>query len=339
VKILLLAALSCCIGPAARASGERPPPVFARVVVSSDPAATASFTAVSERLPFMLERGLTNLANKADATAAWHTFLRTNDVVGLKVYSSPGALSGTRPAVVGAIVDSLLRSGFSTNQIIIWDKRWIDLRFAGFTALAEQKGIACLASAEAGYDSEAFYDSPLLGKLVWGDSEFGKKGPGSGRKSFVSNLVSKKLTRIINITPLLNHNLAGVSGNLFGLCFGSLDNTLRFEAEPERLNDALPDMYALPSLGDKVALNIVDALLCQYQGEERSFLHYSVALNQLRFSTDPVALDVLSLLELEKQRTLAKIAPVKVNKLIYENAGLLELGVSDPARIVIETVR
>jgi len=54
---------------------------------------------------------------------------------------------------------------------------------------------------------------------------------------------------------------------------------------------AVPEIYALPVLSDRVALNIVDALICQYQGEERSLLHYTAALNQLRFSRDPVALE------------------------------------------------
>ena len=40
------------------------------------------------------------------------------------------------------------------------------------------------------------------------------------------------MTKIINVTPLLNHNLAGVSGILYGLAIGSVDNTLRFELDP-----------------------------------------------------------------------------------------------------------
>ena len=121
----------------------------------------------------------------------------------------------------------------------------------------------------------AFYDTALLEKqLVWGDHDFGKNTETAGRRSYVSNLITHRLTKIINVTPLLNHNLAGVSGNLFTLAMDSVDNTIRFESSPDHLAQAVPEIYALESVGDKVVLNIVDALVCQYQGEELS----SVAL-------------------------------------------------------------
>src|SRR6185369_5874128 len=112
-------------------------------------------------------------------------------------------------------------------------------------------------------------DNPILGQLVWSDLEFGRKGDGVGRKSFVSKLLVQGMTKIINITPLLNHNSAGVCGNLYSLAAGSVDNVLRFESDSRRLATAVPEIYALPSIGDRVVLNITDALICQYHGEQR----------------------------------------------------------------------
>ena len=132
--------------------------------------------------------------------------------------------------------------------------------------------------------------------------------------------------------------IAGVTGNLFSLALGSVDNTLRFEADPDRLATAVPEIYALPVLNDREVLNIVDALVCQYEGEERSLLHYSTMLNELRFSRDPVALDVLSLQELDRQREAAKAPAIKSRIGLYNNAALLELGVSDPKKIQVEDV-
>ena len=104
----------------------------------------------------------------------------------------------------------------------------------------------------------------------------------------------------------------------------------------------MPEIYALPEVGDRVALNITDALICQYHGEQRSLLHYSVALNELRFSRDPVALDLLSLRELDRQRQAAKDAPrsesVTHQLELIENAALLELGAGDADKIKIERV-
>ncbi len=282
----------------------------------------------------MVECGLTNLTGKTSVTEAWRSLVSTQDVVGIKVFSPPGPTSGTRPAVVAALVEGLLASGVPPNSIIIWDKQSTHLRLAGFNDLAERYQVRVEGSAQAGYDDSTFYDTALIGNLLYGDTEFGKKGPGIGRKSYVSKLVSKQITKIINVTPLLNHNLVGVTGNLYSLTSGSVDNFYRFDVDATRLANAVPEIYALPALGDKVVLNVVDALLCQYEGDERGLLHYSSTLNELWFSRDPVALDSLSLKQLDRQRQAASApAGSKPNLDLYSNAALLELGINDPKRI------
>jgi hypothetical protein len=313
-----------------------------RVVTVSDPAAIDAFVPRPEVVRTMIDRGITNFTRKATVTEAWLSLVSTQDVVGIKVFSLPGANSGTRPAVVAGVVEGLLSAGMSPKQIVIWDKQTTDLRLANYFDLADKYGVRVLGSAQAGYDPASgtnTYDSPIIGNLVWGDVEFGQKGMGIGRKSFISKLLSREVTKIINISPLLNHNMAGVSGNLYSLAIGSFDNVARFETDPGRLATAVPEMYALPAISDRVVLNIVDALICQYEGEEHSRLHYSATLNELRFSKDPVALDVLSLQELNHQRQLAKAPSVKPNFELYSNASLLELGISDTNKIQIERLQ
>jgi hypothetical protein len=55
----------------------------------------------------------------------------------------------------------------------------------------------------------------------------GRKGEGVGRRSFVSKLLTQDITKLINVTPMLNHNSAGVTGHLYSLAFGSVDNVYR----------------------------------------------------------------------------------------------------------------
>jgi hypothetical protein len=310
-----------------------------RVVIVEDHKATDSFRPRADRVAAMVDRGLTNLTSKPSAREAWLSLVSTQDIVGIKVYSNPGPNSGTRPAVAGAVAQGLIAAGLPPTNIIVWDYSEPELRQAGFFELVDQLGIRVAASAKAGYDETNYYDTPLIGNLAYGDSEFEKKGAGIGRKSFVSKLVSRGMTRIINLTPLLNHNDAGVCGNLYGLAFGSVDNTMRFEGEPGRLATAVPEIYALPTLGDRVVLNIVDALICQYEGGQSGLLHYSTILNQLRFSRDPVALDMLSIKELDRQRRNAHAPNVRPNLELYRNAALLELGVSEVSKMQIETLR
>ena len=314
---------------------------IARVVTVEDASATSDFQPGAAQVQAMLDRGLTNFTGRATVAAAWRSLVSTQDIVGLKVFSAPGQLSGTRPAVVAAAIHGLLDAGVPPQHIVIWDRQEDELRAAGFFKLGAQLGVRVAGSAEAGYDPTNFYqpDTAIIGNLVWGDLEFGRKGEGVGRKSFVSRLVSRQITRIISIAPLLNQEYTGVCGHLYSLALGSVDNTLRFAGDPGRLAVAVPEIYALPVLGDRVTLNITDALIGQYEGGSRGLLHYSSVLNQLWFSRDPVALDTLAIKELERERKALDAPEFKPNLELYANATLLQLGVNDPAKIQVEKLR
>jgi hypothetical protein len=313
----------------------------ARVVVIEDADAVSDFQPDRTIVQTMVNCGLTNFTGKPNAADAWRSLVSTQDVVGIKVFAAAGELSGTRPAVVTAVVRGLLDAGIPKNHIIIWDKREDELRAAGFFKLAAQLGVRAASAMETGYDPTNFYlpDTAVIGNLVYGDLEFGQKGEGIGKKSFVSKLVSRQITKIISVAPLLNQNDAGTSGHLFSLALGSVDNTRRFEDDPDRLAVAVPEIYALPALGDRVALNITDALIGQYEGGSRGLLHYSEVLNQLWFSRDPVALDMLALTELERHRRAIDAPEFKPNLELYANAALLQLGVNYPAKIQIEKLK
>ena len=313
----------------------------ARVVIVEDPQATFNFQPDDARVQTMVNRGITNLTGRTSSAEAWRSLVSTQDVVGIKVFSAAGSISGTRPAVVAAVIRGLLEAGVPPDHIIIWDKHGDDLRAAGFFKLAAQFGVRAAGAAESGYDPTNFYspDTAIIGHLVWGDLEFGKKGVGVGRKSFVSKLVSRQITRIISIAPLLNENDAGTCGHLYGLAMGSVDNTLRFEGDADRLAVAVPEIYALPVLGDRVVLNITDALIAQYAGGDKGLLQYSEVPDQLWFSRDPLALDTLALKELDRVRHALDAPAFKPNLELYSNAALLQLGVNDPAKIPVEKIQ
>jgi hypothetical protein len=315
------------------------PPAQSRVVIVEDAQATAAFEPQPAIVQDMVNRAVEKLAGKEDVVQAWRAFVSTQDVVGLKVFSAPGPASGTRPAVASAVVRGLLAAGLPPGNIVIWDRQLADLRAAGFDDLAQRYDVRLAGSAERGYDEKAFYDNELLGELVAGDLEFDKNGTKTGRKSYVSKLLTGDLTRIITITPLLNHNLAGATGNLYSLASGSVDNFVRFEPQAARLAEAVPEIYALPALSDHVALSITDALIGQYEGETTSSLHYAKAVNQIWISKDPVALDVLAIQELDRERAARKMSAGKPNDELYHNASLLELGADDPAKVQIEMLK
>lgn len=312
---------------------------IAHVLIVSDTKAVFEYEPNIAVVQKLVNRGITQFTGRTNLSAAWLSLVKTNDIIGIKVYANAGAISGTRPAVVAGIIHGLIAAGIPPNNIIIWDKYMDDLRNAGFLRLANELGVRAAGSFESGYDENSFYnpDTAIVGQLVWGDLEFGKKGDGIGRKSYVSQLVSREITKIISVAPLLNDYDAGVSGHLVSLALGSVDNTRRFEVNPARLAVAIPEIYALPQLSDRVVVNITDALIGQYAGSSRVLLQYSEVLNQLWFSHDPVALDTLALKELEHRRREMGALDYTPNLEIYTNANLLQLGINDPAKILTDT--
>ncbi len=344
ITILFLCGAFCRFNPVTSAADAFPlhgTNITARIILVQGDSLLDAYLADEKQVESNFDRGLLVLTGQSSVAAAWQSLVKSNDTVGIKVFSAPGPLSGSRPAVVVAIARGLLAAGLPATHIIIWDKHAQDLRAAGFFKLGKRLGVRVAGAADTGYDESTFYlpDSPVIGQLVWGDMEFGKKGDGVGKKSFVSKLVSKQMTKIISVAPLINENQAGLCGHFFSLALGSVDNTRRFEGDPDRLAVALPEIYALPSVSDRVILHVTDALLAQYQGGPASYLQFSTELDQLWLSHDPVALDTLALKELAHERRSFNAPPAFANYQIYTNAVLLQLGISDPTRFQIEKVK
>ncbi len=309
------------------------------LVVVTDANATHLLLPRLDRISTMLDEALTQLLHEPDRARAWSRVAATEDVVAIKVFSSPGPNSGTRPAVVEAVVRGLLTGGVLATNIVIWDRNLVDLRLAGYAALAERTGVVLEGALQAGYDPEDSYEQPLLSALRFGDLEFGKTGEGVGRRSFVTRLLGDRVTKIISVAPALNLRSTGVTGHLYSLALGSVDNTWRFEINPGSLRVALPELYAKESIGDRVVLCITDALICQYEGENTSLLHYSTTANQLMLGADPVALDVLAVRLLQHERQTAGSPEYKPDMDAYRNARLLQLGTDDPDTLRILRIR
>jgi hypothetical protein len=313
-----------------------------RIVIVRNPEATRSLSAVPQAVNAMVAKGIVAVTGKSTASEGWRGLVSTQDVVGIKVYSVPGPSSGTRPAVVEAVVRGLIEAGHPGSRIVIWDRRLSELRAAGFVDLADSLGVRAAGAVEAGFDPAVAYENSVLGQLVFGDLEF-ERTPGSsgetnkvvGRRSHLSRLLTQDITRHIVIAPMLNHNFAGVSGILYSVASGATDNFIRFETNPALLLSAVPEIFGQPVIADHVAIHIVDALIGQYEGSKLGLLQYSSTLNELRFSTDPVALDLLSLNDLNRLRVAAGVRGMTNGLPLFENARLLELGTDDLRQVDI----
>ena len=316
------------------------PPV--RVVMAEAPGAVVNFKPVAATVRALVDRGIKQLAGTNRLDVAWRALLTTNGVyaanelIGIKVAAAGREGGGARVETAAALIESLLAAGLPPRQIVVWDRFAADLEHVGFKALEKRYKVRVAGAAEAGYEATAFYDSPFLGEPAPTDLEFGKKGEGIGRRSHVTKLLTREITRIINVAPMHVRQRAGVSGHLTGLALDALDNTRRFDRDQNWFEQAVVEILAMPAFDNRVALCVTDALICQYQGEQETLLHYSAALGQVWFSRDPVALDVLAVRELERLRVTAKLPSMQPRMVLYENAALMRHGVNDLKRILVE---
>ena len=326
-----------------------------KVVIVESSEAVQSFVPNQEKIREMVDVGIKETTGEETALNGILSLISTNDVVGIKVYTLHSEAGGTRTEVVRAVIDILKEAGLPSEHIIVWVRSMDTLRSSGFLKLSKELKVGIAASSQEGFDKEVSYNSFFPSSLVAGDVEFNNKNnfditpvasrdSDVGRRSFLTKLLTKRITKIIMITPLLHHNLLGLTGHIYSLSSGSTDNFLRFEMDGDRLAEAASEIYAMEEVGDRVVLCITDALLCQYRGQNNGFLHYSKPLNELMFSFDPVALDWMSLktmLDIRNSidgvnQSLSVFSPS--GKTLCENAILLELGNGHESKLQIRKI-
>jgi hypothetical protein len=83
----------------------------------------------------------------------------------ITITSAPGTLIGTRPAVVEALVSSLIESGHPATNIVLWDRDPRDLRTAGFVSLAQRLGVRVAHEHFGGIGEGGGF---VIGKIVHG---------------------------------------------------------------------------------------------------------------------------------------------------------------------------
>jgi len=203
--------------------------------------ATYHFQPNPKQVLAMVESGIKRLSKQHSSIAAWRHFISTNDIVGLKINTRLGTLSGTRPAVVKAVIQGLIRAGVPKKNIVIWDRELKDLERTGYLPIARKLGIQLAGARDSGYCSWDTYAVPALHwDLKQGDLLFGKEK--SNTLSHTSKLITERLSAIISIHPPISDSQSGTRGHLQELALSGADNTARFNASTPHLNPAIGEL-------------------------------------------------------------------------------------------------
>lgn len=324
-----------------------------KVIQIENKEAMANDTPNPEIVEKMFIKGIEKLSGKPYSDS-FKLFFVKDDIVGIKVNPVGAGLISTRLEVVDAVIDWLTKGGIPKRNIVIWDRFDYMLTDAGFTperfpgirieglqtmdesaAAGESDDDSKWLDAKGKHISETKFDKNVYYRAdveCPQDKAYLNQHVFNNQYSYYGNLITKELTKIINI-PVFKNTGNGISMATKNMGYGAVCNTGRLH-RPLFFN-VCTEVLAHPVIRDKMVLNITDGLRAQYEGGPMPAAKYTYIYNTLFFATDPFALDMISHILLVAKR---KEMNIKVNEhpkytdyLRY--AEKLNLGVTDPKKI------
>lgn len=314
-------------------------------------------TSVKEGVPSydaayrMLKESMLLLTGEKKIEKAWRKFISPKDVIGLKVNPVAGRMLTTSHAVTKAVIAQLKESGVPSKNIVIWDRREMQLNETGYNKEnypdVEVTGTECQDEkggyynnegklyAEGRIDKNQYFFADVEGSYDDYTIPFMVNG---GKNSYFSKIVTEKVDKIINI-PILKNAGPTTTLSLKNLAFGSITNTGRLHAA--LWHETCAYVCAFPPLRDKVVLNIADGLIGCFDGGPGAKPQFICNYNMLIVGSDPVAVDRIG-----HEVIIAKRISEGIQKSDNPNASRfitlaqeLKLGTGDRSRIkLIESV-
>jgi uncharacterized protein (DUF362 family) len=345
-------------GPSSVPTAEATPtPLPARSVVyrTGSPDAIYDYKVNAAEVRRMVDEVVTSVTGQPTVAAAWASLVRPSDIIGIKVCANGAPLFSTHPEVVESIIDGLRQAGVPPENIVVWDREAKLLKRAGFHF---HKGGYRVMWNEDNYDPQTALSSPVTGRLIYGDLLFVGKPrlnlktelnaddknkkfsrPNMSNESHLSLVLSKVVTKVVNVPVLSDNVYCGLSGALYNMTVQNVDNWRRLIDEPVRGDPEIAEMYADPRISEKVVLHIMDGLVALYAGAPFGDANYAVQFGKIYASEDPVALDAVAAKQLDSWRVQAKMNPASKIAKYIQTASQYQIGNSDLTKIDIRDGR
>jgi hypothetical protein len=334
-----------------------PGPYPGRVIaVSSDKSVdVATGRANDEVVREMMARGMRALTGASSAVEAWRRFFSPSDVVGIKVNCGGYPYVVSAYEIVAETVRQLMAVGVPVSQIYVYERFQNQLDEVNYAPRLPD-GVQIVAAERAnrntdnsGYDPEVYLEATMFGE--------------DDTRSNMMRLVSRRLTKIINIPNMKDHGASGATGCLKNIAYGSFSNVARtHERGRSYTHSVIGTLATIEPLRSRTVLQIMDGLRGVWHGGPFArTTRYVFYPRQLLFGTDPVAIDRLLLDIIDDKRRAegaisiwdrspasvmmddarARDADPNVNIMIrepghVEYASTLGLGIYDRARIKVE---
>ena len=242
----------------------------------------------------MLAQGMRALTGDKDERDCWARFVTPKDVVGVKVNCSGAPKIMSAPEVVSGIVANLIAVGVPAKNIYIYERFMNQMKTVRYEKYVPE-GVNIAAAEEdrgsiLGYDPNTYVEASFFGE--------------EDTRSNLTRLVSEKLTKIINVPNMKEHQAAGVTGCLKNVAYGNFSNMDRSHrsAKTNTLS-FIGTLASVEPVRSITVLNVMDGLRGVWHGgpfmREARFGFYP---KQMMFGTDPVAMDRLLIDVIEEKR-------------------------------------
>ncbi|MCW5962964.1 MAG: DUF362 domain-containing protein [Bryobacterales bacterium] len=304
-----MAALAATVHHGTAAANPRlamPGLVRGKVVAIGHSGCVVNGVAQPEAVREMLRAGMRELTGARDYVMSWRRFAGPSDVVGIKVNPNGNHRIQSSPALVMEVVDGLMRAGVRPDRIIVferynlilswirsWFPEWLQLEYASQEWTYRQQEVL-------NYDQEHFVDYPE----VLPDQD---PNDPVARRSHLTEFITKRVTRLINVAVLKTHQASGVTLALKNMSHGLVNNVNRSHDPVTRnlTGSFIPAVVSHPMIRSKCVLHIVDGCNGLYHGGPYGSTQHVWPHKKIYIATDPVAVDRVGWRVIDEQRALA----------------------------------
>jgi len=153
-------------------------------------------------------------------------------------------------------------------------------------------------------------------------------------KSYFSEIVTKDITKLINIAVLKNNEDSGITWATKNIALGVTTNKIRFHID--FCTKSIPEILSFPCIKDKMVLHIGEAAKISTQSAIGTRMAYD---KRIFFSTDPVAMDKIGLDILEEKRKEQNLLPIREEATHIAACAKKGLGTDDYEKIDLRELK
>ncbi len=262
--------------------------------------------------------------------------------VGLKVYTNSGPGLATPIALVDAVIEQLLRRGYKKTDITIVDMSRRRLRESLYlpklsalqTGTKDDYHGVNVADIESNkfFDKKWYYDNPLMPKSVRGAKVVDLYNP-ELRKSYLPIPLFLSVDFWINLPVVTDMEGLGVCAAIGNASIWNMSNNERFLKQPSNASMAAAEVCAIPELRDSNIFTILSYEKGQFVGGALFNSRCTFSENTIYLSANPVVLDYISWMTLNKYRRSFGFSPIDPMPALLNYCRELNIGEWDTRKV------